>query len=246
MTVNVLSESRTLTFKKSTSLLFPKIFLRPQLRSVGCGTLTTSTSDVSSGTDEQHLIMTVVKGITIAPTNVSVQPTESSSLSLKDMNKLPIQRTSATQTNSPLMHQQATQSSPIVINKATDSGDLIRLVHKMSMTETSQKRDQMVHTADLVKLNQTGTNTPKIVVPITRSTASNTNVVDVKSVGINCETQSESLGIPTSHQGSSKIPRPSPMAQRKFTRQETFTVSTKSSISDEDVINECPVEMMLK
>lgn len=160
------------------------------------------------------------------------------------MNKSPAQKTSATQTMHPLMHQQATQSSPIVINKATDSTDLIRLVHKMSMTEVSQKRDQMVHTADLVKISQTGTNTPTPVVPLTRSTASNTSAVDVKSVGINCETQFESLGIPI-HQGTSKIPRPSPILnQKKFTRQETFTVSTKSSMSDEDIVRECPVEMM--
>lgn len=192
-------------------------------------------------------MMTVVKGITIAPSNLSAQLSEVPSLSLKDLNKLSVQRTSATQTMNPSMHQQATQSSPIVINKATDSGDLIRLVHKMSNTEVSQKRDQMVHTADLVKLNQAGTNTPKAVVPVTRSTASNTSTVHVKSVGINCETQPESLNVPTNNnQGTSKIPRPSPMTQRKFTRQETFTVSTKSSLSDEDVVRECPAEVMMR
>lgn len=199
-------------------------------------------------------MVTTISGITIAPSTVSpiaqapvIAPqVDLPSLSLKDMNKLPVQRTSATQTQNLLVHQQATQSSPAVTNKATDSNDLVRLVHKMSMTEMSPKRDQMVHAGDLIKLHQTGTNTPPPLVAITRSTASNTNAVSLKSVGINCEHQFESLGATSSHQGNSKIPRPSPMAQRKFVRQETFTVATSPELNDEQVFKECPAEIMLK
>jgi hypothetical protein len=208
-------------------------------------------------------MMTTIKGITIAPSTVQSQPQPTveppvsvASLSLKDMNKLPITRTSATQTLNPSMNQQATQYSPLVINKATDSNDLIRVVHKPTMTEVAQKRDQVVHTGDLVKFQQIGTNTPPPVVAITRSTASNTNSVTLKTVGTNCENQTESLSLPhedrnrvsatLSHsfgeeRGSSKIPRPSPMAQRKFMRQETFTVS-----SNQPEVKECPAERLLK
>lgn len=203
--------------------------------------------NASCATDDPNLVVTIVKGITIAssvPSSASLQQSEVSSLSLKDMNKFPIQRTSATQTQSIPVHQQATQISPSVINKATDANDLIRLVHKMSQSEVLQKRDQMVHTKDLVQLHQTGTNTPLAVVPITRSTASNTNAVTTKTVGVNCENQSEPLGALLNQQGNSKIPRPSPMAQRKFVRQETFTVSKKPA--EDNIAKECPAEMLLK
>ena len=212
-------------------------------------------------------MVTFVKGITIAPSTpvspiqVPVNLPEVPSLSLKDMNKLPIQRTSATQTQHSLVHQQGTQFSPSVVNKATDANDLIRLVHKMSQSEVPQKRDQMVHTKDLVELNQIGTNTPPVVVPTTRSTASNTSAIFTKNVGVNCEYVPESLGTVLSQResvrealgiglsqlgngnGGSKIPRPSPMAQRKFVRQETFTV--KKPAEDDDA-KECPAEMLLK
>lgn len=190
---------------------------------------------------------TVIKGITIAPT-ATVQPPaplepQMSSLSLKDMNKLPITRTSATQTLNPTKNQQGTQFSPVVNSKATDSNDLIRMAHKSASTEIAQKRDQIVHTGDLVKVQQIGTNTPPPVVAITRSTASNTNSIIVKSVGVNCEqTQNQTENLSLSHLGtSSKIPRPSPMAQRKFVRQDTFTVSKEST-----EIKECPAEKLLK
>ena len=188
----------------------------------------------------------MIKGITIAPSTVSPPaPPERqlSSLSLKDMAKLPITRTNATQTLNPTKHQQGTQYSPLLTSKATDSNDLIRLVHKFAMTDASQKRDQIVHTGDLVKVQQVGTNTPPPVIAITRSTASNTNLLTVKSVGVNCEqTQLNLESLSLNNLGaSSKIPRPSPMAQRKFVRQETFTVSTNSQD-----FKECPAERLLK
>ena len=200
--------------------------------------------------------MITVEGITIAPVLPSVKEPvkdtkeppkrELSSLSLRDMNKLPVTRTNATQTLNPLMHQQATQYSPAVINKATDSNDLIRSVHKMSMTEVAQTRDQMAHTGDLIKVLQIGTNTPPPVVPLTRSTASNTTTLLVKSVGTNSDAtiehvqnQSGSLSV----NNSSKIPRPSPSAQRKFARQDTFTVAKQS---EEAKMKECPAEALLK
>jgi hypothetical protein len=189
---------------------------------------------------------TTIKGITIAPQSKQqpeLMERQSSSLSLKDMSKAPITRTSATQTLSPTRNQQGTQFSPLVTSKATDSNDLIRLVHKFANTEVSQKRDQIVHTGDLVKVQQIGTNTPPPVFAITRSTASNTNLVTVKSVGVNCEqTQNSMESLSLNHLGtSSKIPRPSPMAQRKFVRQDTFTVSTSPP-----EVKECPAEKLLK
>lgn len=216
---------------------------RPKLCSIGTGTSAPLTRNAACGTEEQNLMMTTIKGITISPSTVSNQQSVEqsiASLSLKDLNKLPIVRTSATQTLNPSMHQQATQYSPVVTSKATDSNDLIRVVHKLSMTEVSPKRDQMVHTGDLVKLQQMGTNTPPQLVAITRSTASNTNSITVKSVGTNCESQTENLNLSLNQIGS-KIPRPSPMAQRKFVRQETFTVS-----SNQSEVKECPAEKLLK
>lgn len=192
--------------------------------------------------------MTLVEAITIASTTGQTeQPPNKDvpSLSLKDMNKLPITRTSATQTFIPLTHSQTTQSSPSVINKATDSTDLIRVVHRTSMTEVSQKRDQNVHTGDLIKVIQVGTNTPPALVPITRSTASNTNTVNVNSVGINCETQPDSLALSVPW-NSSKIPRPSPTAHRKFVRQETYTVANQSKEDDDEIVKQCPAEALLK
>lgn len=192
--------------------------------------------------------MTMIKGITISSSSAtSVQePQMTTPLSLKDMNKSPISRTSTTQTSSPLMQPQATQSNPSVTNKATDSNDLVRLVHKMSMTEIPSKRDQIVHTADLIVVHQTGTNTPTLgVTPLMRSTASNTNLISVKSIGVNpCEQQVELMG--NNIVNSSKIPRPSPMSQRKFMRQETFTVTTNNLPAYSDTIKECPAERLFK
>jgi hypothetical protein len=227
-----------------------------QTRSIGCGSTGKQMREISCGTEEPNLMMTMIKGITISPSTVANKTVEiiptASPLSLKDMNKLPITRTSATQTFNPLTHNQTTQSSPNVTHKATDSNDLIRLVHKNSMTEVAQKRDQIVHTSDLIKFQQAGTNTPPPVVPITRSTASNTNLITVKSVGINCETQSEpTSNLSLNHIGNgSKIPRPmpqpSPNTQRKvFVRQETFTVA-KSPPPQINFMQECPAEKMLK
>lgn len=218
---------------------------RPKMCSVAIGTSAPLMRNAACGTEEQSLMMTTIKGITISPSTVPNQQLVEapvSSLSLKDMSKLPIVRTSATQTLNPSMHQQATQYSPLVTSKATDSNDLIRVVHKLSMTEVSAKRDQTSHTGDLVKVQQTGTNTPPPLVAITRSTASNTNSIATKTVGTNCEQQTENLNLSLNQIGnSSKIPRPSPMAQRKFVRQETFTVST-----NEPEVKECPAEKLLK
>lgn len=197
-------------------------------------------------------MITTIKGITISP-STAVAPLEAAEsaplLSLKDMNKLPVNRSSATQTFNPITHQQATQSTPSVTNKATDSNDLIRLVHKLSMTEVAQKRDQIVHTADLIKFQQIGTNTPPPPIPLMRTTASNTNLITTKSVGVNSDNQAEMFNVGTvmNHQGvSSKIPRPSPMAQRKFVRQETFTVNSTSAPIEDDLVKECPAEKLWK
>lgn len=115
-----------------------------------------------------------------------------------------------------------TQVSPQATSKSTDSTDLIRTIHRSAGTEVVLKKDQNVHTDDLIKVHNTSTNTiaPKEVQK--RTTACNTTAVDVKSVGVNCE----EVILPLSTSGSaSKIPRPSPSVQRKFVRQETFTVN---------------------
>lgn len=222
------------------------LFLRPKLRTIGCNPIVPQTSDSSCGTDSQPLTMTLVEGITIASTTDQPPNKDALSLSLKDMNKLPITRTNGTQTLHLLMHNQTTQSSPSVINKATDSNDLIRVIHRTSMTENPQKRDQNVHTGDLITVLQAGTNTPPPLLPITRTTASNTATVIVKSVGINCDPQSEASAI-NLFGNSSKIPRPSPLPQRKFVRQETFTVSsTQSKDDDDEIFKQCPAEALLK
>lgn len=193
---------------------------------------------------------TKIEGITIDPAvNDTETPraSEPTSLSLRDMNRSPATRTNGTQTLNTLTNQQGTQSTPMVINKATDSNDLIRLAHKTSNTELCQKRDQMVHTADLIRVTQTGTNTPQKVILTSRSIASNTNAITVKSIGVNCETQVELNGSALAHSSSaSKIPRPSPTPQRKFQRQETFTVSKIPTLDKAPDTLKCPAEMMLK
>lgn len=182
-----------------------------------------------------------MKGITIEPTTtvsaekVSLVP----ALSLQDMNKAPVSRTSATQTLNPSYLQKATQSVPLLNNKATDSADLIRTAHKQSMTNVTEKRDQIVHTSDLVKVTQVGTNTPAVASQSKRTTASNTTSVDQRSVGVSCKLQSDVVeSTPVTLAALSKIPRPSPSVERKFVRQETFTVLSAPQ--------ECPAEKLLK
>lgn len=197
--------------------------------------------NVSSSTDKPHLVMSLVKGITIDPvvSESEEKAVTLSSLSLQDMNKSPMSRSNATQTINPGMQQKGIQSTPILNNKATDSNDLIRLAHKLSMTQATEKRDQNVHTVDLIKVNQIGTNTAQLPIPSTRTTACNTISADKRTVGINCIIQSEVVeSSPANSNVASKIPRPNSVEHRKFVRQETFTLPSPSQ--------ECPAEKLLK
>lgn len=212
------------------------------MRSVACGSPVILSKNASISTDKPHLMMTLVKGITIEPV-ITIPPQEKissvPSLSLQDMSKTPVARSSATQTLNPSMQPKSTQSAPLLISKATDSIDLIRLAHKQSMTNVLEKRDQMVYTSDLVKVSQVGTNTAPVSAPSMRSTACNTTSVDQRCVGITCKIQSDPIeSAPVTLANLSRIPRPSPVGERKFVRQETFTVSQSSQ--------ECPAEKLLK
>lgn len=133
-----------------------------------------------------------------------------------------------------------TQVSPQATSKSTDSADLIKTVHRSAGTEVVLKKDQIVHTDDLIKVHNSSTNTvaPKEVQK--RTTACNTTVVNVKSVGVNCE----EVLVPLSTSGSaSKIPRPSPGVQRKFVRQETFTVNNGGGDESANALIEASKEL---
>ncbi len=68
-----------------------------------------------------------------------------------------------------------------------------------------------------------------------RTTASNTNRVETKAVGVSCnvEIKQQKIAVIPSPDDS-KIPRPSalfsPTSQRKFVRQNTFTVPKNSKL----------------
>lgn len=200
------------------------------LRDVGVGA-EIHVRNASCVTDEPHLVITATKSI-----NIEAQPTidesvssSTSSLSLKDMSKLPITRNNTTQTTQGAVHHQMIQVTPYGCNKGTDSIDLIRTVHRATGTELIYKKDQTVNTSDLIRTQNSATNTiaePKVT---KRTTSSNTDAIIQKTIGVNYEPVLES----SSSNGSmtSKIPRPSPSVQRKFNRQDTFTVSTTAPIS---------------
>jgi hypothetical protein len=94
------------------------------------------------------------------------------------------------------------------------------------------KRDQTVNTSDLIKTQNIATNTlaePKVT---KRTTSSNTEAVPTKTIGVNYEPVIEpSSSKEGMKEHTSKIPRPSPSVQRKFTRQDTFTVNTIAPVS---------------
>ena len=200
------------------------------LRDIGVGTKI-HVSHASSSTDEPHLVMTPTKVINIESQPVLVDPITSSisSISLKDMAKPPVTRHNTTQTTQGAVNHQMIQVTPYGCNKSTDSIDLIRTVHRAIGTEMIFKRDQNVNTSDLVKTQNIATNTlaePKVT---KRTTSSNTEAVVTKTIGVNYEPAIE----PSSSRESmtSKIPRPSPSVQRKFTRQDTFTINTMAPVS---------------
>lgn len=212
------------------------------------------TKHVACETNEPHLMMTLtpVKAIDILPSIPVPVTAVGQTISLKDITATqPIKTTRSTSSQTqpaPIMIQQSVQNVPkcetratqstftnaSVLSKATDTQNLTRSIHKMSMTDIVQHRDQISHTLDLIRVHAIGTNTPSPIEPMMRSTASNTNTVHVKSVAIQGEIDLHA---------TSKIPRPSPGNVRKFTRQDTFTVQ-KSPEPEE--IQECPAEKLLR
>ena len=203
------------------------------LRDVGVGTKI-HVSNASSSTDEQHLVMTPTKVINIEAQPAIVDPVTSNipSVSLKDLVKPPVTRHNTTQTTQGAVNHQMIQVTPYGCNKGTDSIDLIRTVHRATGTEMIYKRDQTVNTSDLIKTQNIATNTlaePKVT---KRTTSSNTEAVTTKTIGVNYEPVLEpSSSKESMKEHTSKIPRPSPSVQRKFTRQDTFTVNTIAPVS---------------
>ncbi|KAL7014325.1 hypothetical protein ACKWTF_015862 [Chironomus riparius] len=202
-------------------------------RDVGVGTKIHVTN-ASSSTDEQHLVMSTTNVINIEAQPAIVEPiiSQTPTVSLKDLAKTPTTRHNTTQTTQGAVNHQMIQVTPYGCNKATDSIDLVRTVHRATGTEMIYKRDQTVNTSDLIKTQHTATNTlaePKVT---KRTTSSNTEAVATKTIGVNYEPVLEpSSSKESMKEHTSKIPRPSPSVQRKFTRQETFTVNTIAPVS---------------
>ncbi|XP_070508383.1 KN motif and ankyrin repeat domain-containing protein 2 isoform X2 [Chironomus tepperi] len=202
-------------------------------RDVGVGTKIHVTN-ASSSTDEPHLVMTPTKVINIDAQSAIADPIPSTlpSVSLKDLAKPPVTRHNTTQTTQGAVQHQMVQVTPYGCNKGTDSIDLVRTVNRATGTEMIYKRDQTVNTSDLIKTQNTATNTTVEPQVTKRTTSSNTEAVPTKTIGINYEPVIEpSSSKESMKEYTSKIPRPSPSVQRKFTRQDTFTVNTIAPVS---------------
>lgn len=205
-------------------------FFRPSTCSIGCET------------ENLNLVTSHIEGVSIPSTMTTSTDMNASTsfLSLQDMAKPPTTRSNSTQTQKIQLQlrDQSTQFSPSITNKSTESNDLIKVSHKPSMTEIVHKHDQSVNTSDLIKTTQTGINTDAAPVIHRKSASTNTSQVIVKSVGI--VTEDNKLTLP------SRIPRhqpSSPNANRKFQRQDTFTVSTNLQTKEEQ---ECPAEKLFR
>jgi hypothetical protein len=173
-------------------------------------------------------------------------------LSLQDMAKPPTTRSNSTQTQKiqTYTRDQSTQFAPSSTNKSTESYDLIKVAHKPSMTEIVHKCEQSVNTSDLIKVTQTGVNTDAPPIVHKKSASTNTSQIIVKSVGIITdqiqETPSAANKIVNQPILPSKIPRHqpnSPNTNRKFTRQDTFTVSSNLIAKEQQ---ECPAEKLFR
>ena len=208
------------------------------------------------------------------------QNTRSQSFSLENTEMRPQKkaRSVVTQTTSPTQQSISTQHAPTAETrstqststitslacKATDTGDLITSKNKQQNTEMPLIKEQACHTRDLIKCHDSSTNTHKEPVCEIRSTATNTEVVSSKSIGLNCDIEIHKHA-PKSLDENTRIPRPhnfSPQGQRKFVRQNTFTVTkttskipsptTSSSLLQFGSLppggnfHNCPVEALLK
>lgn len=151
---------------------------------------------------------------------------------------------------------QMAQSSTSSVSRTTDTADLIKTRHQTAMTERTARKDQQSTTQDLVKLRDYGINTTKqetTAKPQLRTSAANTDRIETKTIGVTCKVTAS-----VDPADDSKIPRPSalfsPTSQRKFVRQNTFTVTTKgttkipSPIKTPEAVEKqiCPAEALLR
>lgn len=152
-----------------------------------------SVKNSSSATDDVHLMLSAIEGITIEP---EMQDSATgSTLSLKDLSKAPVTRNNMTQTNQGSVNHQSVQATPYGHHKCTDSVDLVRTINRATGTEMIYKKDQNCHTADLIKVNNVSVNTVPEPVVIKRTTASNTDMKNVKSVGVNVEIGGSTINL---------------------------------------------------
>lgn len=239
--------------KYFTNLLIHIInYFRPSTCSIGCAT------------ENLNLVTSLIEGVSI-PSTIMETSTSSdqlnastSFLSLQDMAKPPTTRSNSTQTQKlqTYTRDQSTQFMPSSSNKSTESDDLIRVAHKPSMTEIVHKCEQSVNTSDLIKVTQTGVNTDALPIVHKKSASTNTSQLIVKSVGIITD-QVQEPTTPTAVNRTlnlpilpSKIPRHqpnSPNTNRKFTRQDTFTVATSNlpTLPTKEQ-QECPAEKLFR
>lgn len=178
----------------------------------------------------------------------------------------PTQQSISTQ-HAPTAETRSTQSTSTITSlacKATDTGDLITSKHKQQNTERPSIKEQASHTRDLIKCHDSSTNTHKEPVNEIRSTATNTDTITSTSIGLNCDIDVPRQA-PKSLDDITRIPRPqnfSPQGQRKFVRQNTFTVTKQTtkipspsptssqlqfgSLPPGGDFHSCPVEALLK
>lgn len=208
------------------------------------------------------------------------QNTRSQSFSLENTEMRPQKkaRSVVTQTTSPTQQSISTQHAPTAETrstqststitslacKGTDTGDLITSRNKQQNTDRPLIKEQSCHTRDLIKCHDSSTNTHKPPISENRSTATNTEIVLSKSIGLNCDIEVHKYA-PKSLDEITRIPRPqnfSPQGQRKFVRQNTFTVTKTTtkipsptssssqlqfgSLPPGGDFHSCPVEALLK
>jgi hypothetical protein len=163
-----------------------------------------------------------------------------------------------------------------VATRTTDTGDLIKIRNQHAMTERISKKDQQSTTQDLVKRRDYGINTTKIekpAAPVLRTTAANTERIETKTIGVSCNVETtvkqqkiSTHAVAVVATDDSKIPRPStlfsPTSQRKFVRQNTFTIAKNSKLPSPSPVssvdskpnfpesreeeNICPAEVLLR
>lgn len=250
-----------------------------------------STTTMESNVPKPVMNVTVIKPINIEP-EVPIVMEKPLGVSLKsitdfqntgsldntEMRSQKKARSVVTQTTSPTQQSVSTQHVPTAETrstqststttslacKATDTCDLITSENKQQNTERPSIKEQACHTRDLIRYHDSSTNTHKQPVREIRSTATNTETVSTKAIGLNCDIEIYKHA-PKSLDEITRIPRPqnfSPQVQRKFVRQNTFTVTKTTtkipsptsssshllfgSLPPGDDFHSCPVEALMK